>query len=160
MTPHPAQESRQELADKIGVDIKKITTWFINRRAKAKIIEQREALAAASVQEALTDEEDEERGEEEDGESSELRADNRGGAAADSVGDGSSAGGATEGTRPMQQEPPQAASYPPGALVLPIPSDRELLAIEHPCYVVNPDKGCGCSAATPPRARPRRTATA
>ena len=109
MTPHPAQESRQELADKIGVDIKKITTWFINRRAKAKIIEQREALAAASVQEALTDEEDEERGEEEDGESSELRADNRGGAAADSVGDGSSAGGATEGTRPMQQEPPQAA---------------------------------------------------
>ena len=99
------------------------------------------------------DEEDEERGEEEDGESSELRADNCGGAAADSVGDGSSGGGATEETRPMQQEPPQAASYPPGALVLPIPSDRELLAIEHPCYVVNPDKGLRMLGGLPAVAR-------
>ena len=150
--PTPSRDVLIELAEKCGASLKQVSVWFSARRAKEKAqrsehepadVRDDDAWAGGEGDDDVGDGNDSYYGdggdhsEGEDGTNSVAKAEQSAASITDMRG----------GAPSMHAEDHRAGAHAPavssthgGTRVL-IPEACELLAIEHPCYVVNADRG-------------------
>ena len=125
--PFPSQDLRISLAQQCGATLKQISQWFTARRFKEKHTKRNHhgKRPAEPIDDEQEDEGEPTEEEEEEEDDDEMR---RAAPAAPSA-----------PAAPYAPDPP--GGYSADALRVPLGDAKDLLAIEHPCYVVNVEKG-------------------